>query len=191
MTPSSLIPVHVQYRHVHLSEADARILFGDRPLSVRAELAHRGQHAAEQTVDVVGPNGGQLDRVRVYGPFRESTQVELSPTEAFALGIDAPVRLSGDTKRSAGCELIGPEGRVRLRSGVVIPARHLHCNERDAARLGIEHQSVVTVSPAGRPDLRVELVSVRVHPTFALSFHLTYDEASEFWIQTGDHVVIL
>lgn len=185
------IPVQIQYRHVHLSEQDAEILFGRHGCTRVTGLAHRGQDVCAETVDLIGPNGVQIDRVRVLGPARDSTQVELSPTEAFALGIDAPVRLSGDVARTAGCTLSGPAGTVDLRSGVMIPARHLHCNERDAALLGVRHHDLVSVAPIGRPDDRLELVSVRVHPTFALQLHLTYDEACELWLETGDNVVIV
>ncbi len=185
------IPVHVQYRHVHLSVADREALFGSEKLTKRSELAHRGQFVADQTVRVVGPNGVELEQVRVLGPEREETQVELSPTEAFALGIDAPVRLSGDLSRTGSCELIGPEGSVALKAGVIIPARHLHCNERDAAKLGVEHHQLVTAVPVGHPEAAIELVSVRVHPTFALSLHLTHDEASEFWTENGDEITIV
>lgn len=186
-----VFPIHVQYRHVHLSESDAKILFGADAFLKLAQLSHRGQHVTGNTVDVIGKNGVQIERVRVFGPSRDATQVELSPTEAFALGTDVPVRLSGDLKRTAGCTLSGPRGTVELGSGVIIPARHLHCGERDAARLGLSHHQLVTVSPVGRPETRIELVTVRVHPTFALELHLTYDEASEFWLETGDEAMIV
>ncbi len=186
-----LIPVQIQYRHVHLSVAHAEALFGSARLGKLAELGHRGQFACDETVTVVGPNGVELERVRVLGPSRDETQVELSPTEAYALGLDAPVRLSGDLSRTAPCVLVGPSGRVELAVGAIIPARHLHMNERDAARLGLAHHQLVSVAPAGRPDARIDLVTVRVHPTFALAFHLTYDEAAEFWIQTGESVTIV
>lgn len=189
MTPT--IPVRVQYRHAHLSVQDTQALFGSQKLTKRSELPHRGQWACDETITVIGENGVQIERVRVLGPARDATQVELSPTEAFALGVDAPVRLSGDVSRTAACTLAGPAGSVVLKSGVVIPARHLHCSERDAARLGLTHHALISVAPVGRPDIRVDLVSVRVHPTFVLELHLTYDEACEFWLETGDRVVIV
>lgn len=185
------VPVHVQYRHVHLSAEDTQALFGSQKLSKLSELPHRGQFVSDETVTIVGQSGVQIERVRVLGPSRDATQVELSPTEAFALGVDVPVRLSGDLSRTTGCTLVGPEGSVVLKSGAIIPARHLHCGERDAARLNLSHHQLVTVTPVGRPDARIELVTVRIHPTFALQLHLTYDEASEFWLETGDHVVIV
>lgn len=185
------VPVHVQYRHAHLSASDAQALFGSQKLTKLSELPHRGQFVCDQTVTLVGPNGVQIERVRVLGPSRDATQVELSPTEAFALGLDVPVRLSGDLSRTAGCTLVGPEGSVSLKSGVIIPARHLHCGEREAAKLGLAHHQLVTVAPVGRPETAIELVTVRIHPTFALALHLSYDEASEFWLETGDHVVIV
>ncbi|NBS41067.1 propanediol utilization protein [bacterium] len=185
------ILVNVQHRHVHLSPVHTEALFGAAKCTKMAELAHRGQFACDETVTVVGPNGVSLERVRVLGPTRDETQVELSPTEAYALGLDAPVRLSGDLSRTGSCTLVGPSGSVEIQTGLIIPARHLHVSDRDAARLGLSHHGLVSVAPVGRPDAKIELVSVRVHPTFALELHLTYDEASEFWVQTGDRVTIV
>ncbi len=187
----TLIPVHVQYRHVHLSQTDAEVLFGSEKLTKQSELGHQYQHVCDQTVTITGINDVSLEQVRVFGPTRDATQIELSPTEAFALGIDAPVRVSGDNLRSGPCKLSGPNGEIHLKSGVIIPARHLHLSDRDASTLGLSHHQVVTLAPVGRPETKIEFVSVRIHPTFTLSFHLTYDEASEFWLQTGDDVVIL
>ncbi len=191
MSQKQMIPVHVQYRHVHLSQADADVLFGAGKLTERFELGHQYQHVCDQTVTVTGENDISLEQVRVFGPTRDVTQIELSPTEAFALGIDAPVRVSGDNLRSGSCKLSGPNGEVNLKSGVIISARHLHLSDRDASTLGLSHHQIVTLAPVGHPEEKIEFVSVRIHPTFTLSFHLTYDEASEFWLETGDEVVIL
>ncbi len=182
------IPVAVQYRHAHLSAADQARLFGaDAVLKAVAHVGHRGQVAYRETITVVGPNG-RLEQVRVLGPVRAETQVELSPVEAEALGIDAPVRLSGDVKRAASCGLKGPHGSIRARACVIIPARHLHCSARDAKRLGVKQGDVVSVGVVGRPETRVEHVAVRVHPSFRTSFHLTADEAAEFWLGADDRV---
>ncbi len=182
------IPVVVQYRHIHLSAADQAALFGpDAVLKRVADVGHEGQAAYQETVTVVGKHG-TLEDVRVLGPCREETQLELSASEAFALGIDAPLRVSGDVKRGASVGLKGPAGTIRSRACAVVPVRHLHCGEADAKRLGIRHQDTVSVASVGRPDLRIDHVAVRVHPSFGLSFHLTADEAAQFWLQTGDRV---
>lgn len=182
------IPVVVQHRHVHLSAADQAVLFGpDASFKRVADVGHQGQAAYQETVTVIGKNG-RLEDVRVLGPSREETQVELSASEAFALGIDAPLRVSGDTKRAASCGLRGPAGTIRSRACAIVPLRHLHCGEADAKRLGLRHRDTVALTPVGRPDLRLELVAVRVHPSFGLSFHLTADEAAQFWLHTGDRV---
>lgn len=185
------IPVHVEYRHVHLSISDRKELFGSEGLTKHSDLPHRGQFSSDQTVRIIGVNGVEMERVRVLGPERDESQVELSPTEAFALGIDAPVRLSGDLSRTGSCVLVGPVGSVSVKTGVIIPARHLHCSPHDAAKLGVEQHQLVTLAPVGQPETTIELVSVRVHPSFSLSFHLTHDEASEFWIQNGDDVILV
>ncbi len=182
------IPVVVQHRHVHLSAADQATLFGaDASMKRVADVGHDGQAAYQETVTLVGKNG-QMEDVRVLGPCREETQVELSASEAFALGIDAPLRVSGDVKRAASCGLKGPHGSIRSRACVIVPVRHLHCGDADAKRLGIRHRDTVALTPVGRPDLRMEHVAVRVHPSFGLSFHLSADEAAQFWLHTGDRV---
>lgn len=184
------IPVVVQYRHVHLSRADQERLFGpDAVLKPLAEVGHRGQVVYRETITVMGKQG-HVEDVHVLGPCREETQVELSAAEAFALGIDAPVRVSGDLRRAVSVGLSGPHGRIRARACVIIPARHLHCTAADAKRLGAVHEDVVTLAVPGRPDMRIGQVAVRVHPTFRLSFHLSVDEAAAFWLHTGDTVTL-
>ncbi|OGL66511.1 hypothetical protein A2856_02350 [Candidatus Uhrbacteria bacterium RIFCSPHIGHO2_01_FULL_63_20] len=175
------IPIVVHHRHVHLSKKDMDALFGPKmtPLS---DLGHKGQHAYQETVDVVGERG-VLERVRVLGPSRDETQLELSPVEAIALGLDAPVRSSGDLARAATVKLKGPKGEVRRRCAI-IPVRHLHADLADATRLGVSHNDVVTLEVDGHR--RIEQVLVRVHPTFALECHLSPDEAAELWVHTGD-----
>jgi len=185
------IPVVVQYRHVHLSEQDQARLFGSDPLlKPIADAGHRGQVVYRETVTIVGKHG-TLEQVHVLGPSRAQTQVELSAAEAFALGINAPLRISGDVKRAATCGLRGPHGNIRARACVIVPIWHLHCHARDAKRLGVEQHDVVSLSVLERPDTRLEQVVVRVHPSFSLSFHLSVDEAAAFWLHTGDVVTLV
>ncbi len=183
-----LIPVVIQHRHVHLSPADQARLFGPRAvLKPVAGVGHRGQVVYHETVAIAGKEG-LFASVRVAGPCREKTQVELSAAEAAALGLAAPVRVSGDTARAASCGLSGPAGRIRSRACAIIPARHVHCGVRDARRLGLAQGDVVSLVVPGRPELLIPGVVVRVHPTFRLAFHLTDDEASAYWLSSGDAV---
>jgi len=166
------------------------VLFGSSFVPDRlCGIGHRGQAVCDLTVTVVGKNGS-LEHVRVLGPHREKTQVELAASDAFALGIQAPVRISGDLSRAGACTLVGTEGEISLRGVAIIPARHLHCRPQEAERLGIKHHDTINVHVPGR-DQRIEHVSVRVHPTFALEFHLSADEAAEHWLHTGDYVTVL
>ena len=182
------IPVIVQYRHVHLSQKEQEMLFGsDDELREKKSLKHKGQVVYKESIEIIGKKGATLS-ARILGPTREKTQVELSVTEAFALGIKAPVRISGDTARSATCTLKGPFGECVCKSCVIIPARHLHLNPSYAKKFGLKQHDVVTLVSSEDPDQVIDHVIVRVHPTFQLEFHLTTDEASTFWLQTGDAV---
>ncbi len=181
------IPVVVQYRHVHLSEEDFRSLFGDRILSAHGQIGHFGQFVSDLSVDVHGRTG-ILASVKILGPFRSQTQVELSLSEASAIGIHAPVRLSGDLTRSKSCTLKGPSGSIRARSCVISPARHLHVNDQTATRLGLTHGQIVSLQTDHEVPLTLDHVTVRVHPTFSNEFHLTSDEAAQHWLHTGHQV---
>lgn len=181
-----LIPLVIQHRHVHLSKTHLRQLFGDeKSLEIETELEHKGQYLYRETVDVEGKTG-VIESVRVLGPCRSATQVELSITDAFAIGLNAPTRQSGDLSRAASCKLIGPLGSVRATSSVIVPARHLHCSDRVAKKLHLKNHHVVTLRHAERPDVVLSHVFVRVHPTFNLELHLTSDEAAHHWLHTDD-----
>jgi len=183
------IPVVVQHRHVHLSPADERVLFGEYRLEERTSIEHRGQFVAQQTVGVYGPSGS-FPEVCVIGPAREKTQVELSSSDAFAIGVQAPLRVSGDTERAATVVLKTPSGEVQAKMSTIIPIRHLHLPPQTAHALKLAHQDVIRVQMKGREALVFDHVVVRIHPTFAPSFHLTKDEAAPAWIQTGDIVIV-
>ena len=136
------ILVETSARHVHLSEEHIAILFGEgHALTVKKELSQPGQYACEERVTVVGPKKS-IERVSILGPARKASQVEISFTDARTLGINAPVRESGDTKGSAGCKLIGPCGEVELTEGVIIAKRHIHVTPDDAKALGVSRQTI-------------------------------------------------
>ena len=162
----------------------------DKKQEAFINLEHRGQYINPVKVSVFGKNGS-IDHVFVFGPERRDTQVELSATDAFALGIDAPVRLSGDLGSAGSCELVGPAGRILAKETVIIPARHLHCSPEDALRLGVSNHDFVSVSAVGRTKQIIDHVSVRIHPTFSLSFHINSDESAKYWLTDQDHITML
>lgn len=180
------IPIGVSAHHVHLTQADVETLFGrGRKLTPLTPLAQPGQFACEEVARLVGPRGS-IDRVRVLGPARSQTQVEISRTEGYRLGINAPVRMSGDLGGTPGLTLEGPHGQVELRNGVIYAQRHLHMTPTDARRLGLEDGDVVRVRVEGERELIFGDVSVRVSPKFQLEFHLDTDEANAAELNTGD-----
>jgi len=183
------IPVCVQNRHVHLSEKDCKKLFNTTELVTKQNANHKGHVVYEETLTVQGPEG-EFESVRVVGSCREKTQVELSATDAYALGIDVPVRLSGDLTRSGSCKLKGPKGELKATSAVIIPIRHLHCNPQHAKHFGLKHHQVVGLvhEPS---DTKIDHVTVRVHPSYSLQLDLTSDEAAESWVHTGDTVSLI
>jgi putative phosphotransacetylase len=187
-TSAREVPIGVSNRHLHVSQADAATLFGaGKALTAKRPVTQPGQYATEETVTVVG-RGGKIEGVRLVGPARGRTQLELSPADCRTLGIAAPVKLSGRLEGSAGgVTLEGPAGRVALESGVIVAQRHLHVAPADALRLGVGDGDVVAIEcgPAGR---RVTLhdVAVRMGPTHATELHLDVDEANAAQVATGD-----
>jgi acetate kinase len=180
------IPIGVSAHHVHLSPEDLETLFGlGHELTPRAPLNQPGQFACEEQVGLVGPKG-RIDRVRVLGPVRNKTQVEISRTEEFRLGIHAPVRMSGDLAGSPGLILEGPNGQIRLEEGVICAQRHIHMTPEDALRFGLRDQDVVRVRIEGNREVIFGDVVIRVNPKFALELHLDTDEANAAEISTGD-----
>jgi acetate kinase len=172
------IPIGVSAHHVHLSQAHVEALFGaGHTLTPRNELTQKGQFACEEVVDLVGPKG-VVPRVRILGPARPATQVEISRTEEFKLGIDAPIRASGDVKSSPGLLLRGDRGQVELAEGVICALRHIHASPEDALAYGLRDRDVVRVSLSGERSLVFGDVLVRVDPSFSLEMHIDTDEAN-------------
>jgi acetate kinase len=180
------IPVAVSARHAHLSQRTLDRLFGaGYQLKPRTALSQTGQYSAQETVTLIGPSG-QIEHVRLMGPSRAQDQVEISRTDEFALGIDAPVRTSGDVSNTPGITIAGPNGRVTIASGVICARRHIHMNSADAERFGVsDHDRVrVRVDSEGR-DLIFEDVVVRVSPDYKLELHLDTDEANAAGVDAG------
>lgn len=173
------IMVETSARHVHVSEADFKVLFGeDAALTKKKDLSQPGQYACEERVDVVGPKK-TLAGVSILGPARPKTQVEVSLSDTRTLGVTAPIRESGDLAGSTGCKLVGPKGEIELTEGLIVAKRHIHMEPSDADELGVKDKEVVDVK-IGTPDrsLTFSDVVVRVNPDFRLAMHLDTDEAN-------------
>ena len=186
------VPVAVSARHAHLSAATVKILFGpDHVLRVHEPLAQPGQFAAAETVALVGPRG-RIDHVRLIGPCRADDQVEISRSDEFVLGVDAPVRDSGDLSGTPGILVEGPAGRVSLPSGVICARRHVHMRPEDATRWHLHDGAVIAVRLGGKGEETIyRAVRVRVSDRFATQLHLDVDEANAARIKGGDWAELL
>ncbi|WP_248926293.1 phosphate propanoyltransferase [Paenibacillus hamazuiensis] len=185
------VPIGVSARHIHLSEEHIAILFGaGYQLQVLKDLSQPGQFAAKETVAVVGPKG-KFDTVRILGPARGRSQLEVSRTDTFVLGVNAPVRESGNIAGTLGIKVIGPAGEVELQEGVIVAARHIHFHTSDAAKWGIQDKARLRVKVNGERPLIFEDVIARVSDQFALDMHIDTDEANAAGTKTGDIAVIL
>jgi len=177
--------VEVSAHHIHLTQEHVEALFGKgHQLTRHADLSQPGQYACKEQLTIVGPKG-RIERVRVLGPTRRMTQVEIAMTEQFKLGVHPPIRESGDIKDTPGCTLEGPAGSVALDRGVICALRHIHMTPSDALGYGVRDKSFVRVRVAGDRELVFGDVRVRVDPNFALAMHIDTDEANAADIQTG------
>lgn len=186
------VVVGVSNRHLHLSAADARTLFGSDGLQSQRALTQPGQFAATQRVTAIGP-GGRIEKIRVVGPPRTDTQLELAQSDAVELGIDAPVAGSGHLEASVGgVTLEGSHGRVELRRGVIVAARHLHLAPDDAAQWGLADGDAVSIQCGeGARAVTWHGVRVRSGPTHATEFHLDSDEARAAGVESGARATII
>ena len=177
--------VEVSAHHIHLTPEHVEMLFGKgHHLTKHADLSQPGQFACKEQLTIAGPKG-RIERVRVLGPTRKATQVEIAMTEQFKLGVHAPIRESGDIKDTPGCTLEGPAGSVTLDRGVICALRHVHMTPADALRYGVRDKSFVRVRVSGDRELIFGDVLVRVDPSFALAMHIDTDEANAAHVQTG------
>ena len=178
-------PIEVSAHHIHLSQEHVEALFGKgHQLTRQSELSQPGQFASEEQLTIVGPKG-RVERVRVLGPARAATQVEIAMTEQFKLGIHPPIRESGDIRDTPGCTLEGPVGSVTIEHGVICALRHIHMTPADALRYGVKDKANVRVRVAGDRELVFGDVRVRVNPNFKLAMHLDTDEANAANLKTG------
>jgi len=179
------ITIEVSAHHIHLAQEDVEALFGaGHQLTRTSDLSQPGQYACKEQLTIVGPKG-RIERVRVLGPARKYTQVEIAMTEQFKLGLQPPIRESGDIEGSPGCRLEGPAGSVTLEKGVICALRHIHMTPADALRYGVKDKSDVRVRVPGDRELLFGDVRIRVDPNFALAMHIDTDEANAANVQTG------
>jgi len=190
--PAIDVRIGVSNRHVHLSEADARTLFGGAPLTVSRPLTQHGQFAAAQTVAAQGPKG-TFERVRIVGPSRTETQLEIAASDAAVLGVQPPVAASGSLDASiGGVTLVGPAGRVELRRGVIVAARHLHLSPADSKRWGLRDGDRLAVRcGVGARAATLHDVLVRSGEGHATELHLDSDEARAVGVVSGDSATIV
>ncbi len=172
------VPVAASARHVHLCRADVEKLFGPGyQLQKFKDLVQPGQYACKEQVTVVGPKG-QLQRVRVLGPERKDTQIEVALTDTFALGLKVPIRMSGKVAGTPGCTLVGPYGTAEVAQGVIVAARHLHVSKAQAAVFGLKDGQTVSLRSGGERSVVFENVIVRAGDGHDLEVHLDTDEAN-------------
>ena len=178
------VPVEASGRHVHVTKEQALALFG-HPLTPKRPLSQPGQYLAEERVKVIGPKG-EFANVAVLGPERSEGQVEISLTDGKTLGIQPPIRLSGDVASTPGAVLEGPMGRVKLSQGVIAAQRHIHLTPEDGAKFGVRDKQIVKLQVFSKRPVVFEDVLVRVRPDFAAAVHLDYDEANACGFENGD-----
>ena len=174
---AGLVQIEVSARHVHLDKESVEALFGvGHKITPKRELSQPGQYLEEERVDVIGPKGS-FKNVAVLGPERKHVQVEVSFSDAFALGINPPIRQSGDTKGSASVTLVGPAGEITIDEGAIVALRHVHMTPEDAERLGLVDNQIVSVEALTDRKLVFEDTVIRVSPKFRTRMHVDVDEA--------------
>ncbi len=177
--------VEVSAHHIHLTQEHVEALFGKgHQLTKHADLSQPGQYACKEQLTIVGPKG-RIERVRVLGPARKYTQIEIAMTEQFKLGVHPPIRESGDIANTPGCTLEGSSGSITVDKGVICASRHIHMTPHDALRYGVRDKSVVRVRITGDRELIFGDVLIRVDPNFSLAMHIDTDEANAANVKTG------
>lgn len=182
MIRQGFVQIEPSARHVHLTKADLMTLFGQEDLDEVRELSQPGQYLSEQRVILQGPKRS-IERVSVLGPLRDKTQVEVSKTDAVQLGVDCPVRESGDLAGSGQITLVGPKGSIDLDEGVIIAHNHIHVTPYEAKLLNLKDKEVVSVKAMSVRPLTFEDVIIRISDKFAFRMHVDIDEANAAGVQ--------
>lgn len=191
VAPNPLV-VNISARHCHLTQEAVEQLFGKgHQLTPMKWLYQEGQFAAEETVTLVGPRSRVISNLRILGPCRPLNQVELSFTDAIALGYKAPVRMSGDTKGTPGCMLMGPKGFFEMEEGVIRAAPHIHMHPEDAGYYGVEAGAFMKLKIGGAIGVTFNNILVRVSPDFKLEVHIDTDEGNACGLKPDSEVELL
>ncbi len=185
------LPIALSNRHIHLSQKDLDILFGEGyELTKAKDLSQPGQYACEEKVDLVGPKR-TISGVRILGPVRSETQIEVSIADAITLGVSPVIKNSGDLEGTPGVKVVGPKGEVELDKGVIVAARHIHMHTTDGEEFGVADKDIVKVKVNGPRGLVFDNVLVRVHPTYALEMHVDVEEGNAAGVKNGDIVELI
>lgn len=185
------VPVGVSARHIHLTQQDVEKLFGEGYQLTKKKELMGGQFAANEQCTVVGLKLRAIENVRILGPVRKQSQVEISATDARTLGVNAPLRESGDTKGSAPVALVGPKGVVYLDEGCIVAARHIHMTPAQAASASLKDGDYVSVRMGNERGAVLDHVKIRVDESFSLEMHIDTDEANACRVKQGDLAEII
>ncbi len=185
------VPVGVSARHIHLTQEDVEKLFGAGYQLTKKKDLMGGQFAANEQCTIVGLKLRAIENVRILGPVRSRSQVEISATDARTLGVSAPLRQSGDTKGSAPVALVGPKGAIYLEEGCIVAARHIHMTPKEAAAASLHDGDFVSVRMGNERGAVLDQVKIRVDESFSLEMHIDTDEANACQVKQGDYAVIL
>ena len=180
-----MVPIGVSARHIHLTQADVETLFGKGYQLTKKKELMGGQFASNELVTIVGLKLRAIENVRILGPVRKASQVEISATDAIKLGIKAPIRESGKIEGSAPIAVVGPCGVIYLKEGCIIASRHIHMSPKDAENAGVKNGDIVSVKVDNERATTYNNVLIRVDPTFTLEMHIDTDEANAAKISTG------
>lgn len=185
------VPVGVSARHIHLTQEDVEKLFGKGYQLTKKKELMGGQFASNEQCTIVGLKLRAIENVRILGPIRKASQVEISMTDARTLGVNAPVRQSGDTKGSAPIALVGPKGAIYLEEGCIVAARHIHMSPEDAKAANLKDGDMVSVRMGNERGALMEDVKIRVDKTFTLEMHIDTDEANACQVKHGEIATIV
>lgn len=186
-----LVPIGVSARHIHLTQEHVEVLFGEGYQLTKKKELMGGQYASNELVTIVGLKLRAIENVRILGPVRSKSQVEISATDAIRLGVNAPIRESGNTAGSAPIAVVGPKGVLYLNEGCIIAKRHIHMAPKDAMAAGVRDGEVVSVRADNERGTVFNHVQIRVDDSFTLEMHIDTDEANAAKIATGQTVTII
>jgi putative phosphotransacetylase len=190
--PPHPLVVNVSARHMHVSQGNLEILFGaGAKLTKLKDLYQAGEFASEQLVTVVGPRQRIIPNVRILGPIRNYTQVELSYTDGIYLGIDLPLRISGNHEGTPGCTILGPKGAIHLNAGVIRAQRHVHMSTEDMVYYGVKDGDEMKLKITGPSGVTFDNLKVRYHPKVILEVHIDTDEGNACDLESATNLELI